>query len=95
MQKHAQSSTFGELQARTAPALNTTTLWGRVRASLIAHYGEAIDKSWFSRLEPTEDTSSRSLILKGASFLTDYIQTNYSHVIERLCREENYQLKFC
>jgi len=90
--KKAQSSTLAESQVTS---LDTTTLWGRVRSGLIATYGEAIDKSWFSRLETSEDTSSRSLILKGTSFLTDYIQTNYSHVIERLCREENYQLKFC
>jgi len=90
--KKAQSSTSKELQAT---AIDTTTLWGRVRRSLIATYGEAIDKLWFSRLENTEDASSRSLILRGASFLIDYIQTNYSQVIKRLCREENYQLKFC
>jgi len=90
--KKAQSSTLAGLQATT---LDPTTLWGKIRTCLIATYGEAIDKSWFSRLEHSEDKSSRSLILKGASFLTDYIQTNYSHVIERLCREENYQLKFC
>ena len=87
-------STLKESQA-LAIALDATTIWGRVRRSLISLYGEAIDISWFSKLETTEDVSSRNLVLKGASFLIGYVQTNYSHIIEKLCEEENYQLKFC
>lgn len=95
MTKHTKPQQDLTAKATQAVSLNTETLWGRIRDNLIKHYGEAIDKSWFSRLETTEDANSRSLILKGASFLTDYVKTNYSHVIERLCREENYNLKFC
>jgi len=87
-------STFKESQCSTY-AVDTATIWGRVRSRLIILYGEAVDRSWFSKLETTNDISSRSLVLKGASFLIGYVQTNYSHIIEKLCREENYQLKFC
>ena len=31
------------------------TLWGKVRSALIGVYGEAIDTSWFSKLEATEN----------------------------------------
>lgn len=75
--------------------IDTQTIWGRVRSSLINLYGDAIDKSWFSKLEITEDQSSHSLSLKGANFLTSYIQTNYAHAIERLCKIEGYEFKFC
>jgi hypothetical protein len=74
--------------------LDTSTLWGRVRDSLIKQYGEAIDNSWFSKLETAEDLSSRKLVLKGTSFLTSYIQTNYAHVIQKLCNDEGYEFKF-
>jgi hypothetical protein len=42
--------------------LDTSTLWGRVRDSLIKQYGEAIDNSWFSKLETAEDSGSATLV---------------------------------
>ena len=60
------------------------TLWGRVRKSLIGIYGEAIDTSWFSKLEATEDTEEKAINLKASSeFIKDWIQRNYEQAIEQ------------
>ncbi|WP_341792624.1 MULTISPECIES: hypothetical protein [unclassified Rickettsia] len=45
--------------------LNPNSIWYKVRQYLIAHYGEAIDKSWFSRLEAVEENNdSKQIKLK-------------------------------
>ena len=60
------------------------TLWGRVRKSLIGIYGEAIDASWFSKLEATEDTKEKEINLKASSeFIKDWIERNYEQAIEQ------------
>ena len=60
------------------------TLWGRVRKSLIGIYGEAIDISWFSKLEATEDTEGKAINLKASSeFIKDWIERNYEQAIEQ------------
>ncbi len=60
------------------------TLWGRVRSSLIGIYGEAIDSSWFSKLEATEDTEAKAINLKASSeFIKDWIERNYEQAIEQ------------
>ena len=60
------------------------SLWGRVRKSLIGIYGEAIDASWFSKLEATEDTEEKAINLKASSeFIKDWIERNYEQAIEQ------------
>ena len=60
------------------------TLWGRVRSSLIGIYGEAIDTSWFSKLEATEDKKEKEINLKASSeFIKDWIERNYEQAIEQ------------
>ena len=59
------------------------TLWGKVRSALIGVYGEAIDISWFSKLEATEDTEEKAINLKASSeFIKDWIERNYEQAIE-------------
>jgi len=60
------------------------TLWGRVRSSLIGVYGEAIDVSWFSKIEATEGIEEKEINLKAPSeFFKDWIQRNYEQAIEQ------------
>ncbi len=60
------------------------TLWGRVRKVLIGIYGEAIDTSWFSKLQATEDTEENAINLKASSeFIKDWIERNYEQAIEQ------------
>jgi chromosomal replication initiation ATPase DnaA len=60
------------------------TLWGNIRKQLITFYGEAIDISWFSKIEATEDTEEKAINLKASSeFIKDWIERNYEQAIEQ------------
>lgn len=73
--------------------MNSNTIWGRIREGLRNHYGDPIDRSWFSKLEPTEDADAKELSLKASSgFICSYIQQHYLHTIEKYCQDENYRL---
>jgi len=68
-------------------------VWGRVRQTLISTCGEAIDRNWFSKLEAVEDQDKNELKLKApSSFIKDWIESNYQHLIENICDKENYRL---
>ena len=55
-----------------------------MRSSLIGIYGEAIDTSWFSKLEATEDKKEKEINLKASSeFIKDWIERNYEQAIEQ------------
>ncbi len=78
----SRNQSFNKTNLETKQLPNT--LWGRVRKSLIGIYGEAIDASWFSKLEATEDTKEKAINLKAPSeFFKDWIQRNYEQVIEQ------------
>ncbi|MGI4776147.1 MAG: DnaA N-terminal domain-containing protein [Janthinobacterium lividum] len=60
--------------------MNLDTLWGRVRKGLRNYYGEAVDRAWFSKLEPLENVSTRNLSLKAPTgFFRSYITQHYFH----------------
>jgi hypothetical protein len=70
------------------------SLWGRVRSSLIGIYGEAIDTSWFSKLEATEDTKEKAINLKASSeFIKDWIERNYEQAIEHTAQTMGIKIK--
>jgi hypothetical protein len=75
-----QSSDKTNLETKQLP----NTLWGKVRNSLIGIYGEAIDTSWFSKIEATEDTEEKAINLKAPSeFFKDWMERNYEQAIEQ------------
>ena len=60
------------------------TLWGKIRKQLITLYGEAIDISWFSKIEATENEQTKEINLKVSSeFIKDWIERNYEQAIEQ------------
>ena len=64
-----------------------------MRQRLIATYGEATDHNWFAKLEAVEDQDKNELKLKAPnSFIRDWIESNYQHLIESVCMRENYRL---
>jgi hypothetical protein len=70
------------------------SLWGRVRSSLIGIYGEAIDTSWFSKLEATENTKEKAINLKASSeFIKDWIERNYEQAIEHTAQTMGIKIK--
>ena len=78
----SKNHSFNKTNLETKQLPNT--LWGRVRKSLIGIYGEAIDASWFSKLEATEDTKEKAINLKASSeFIKDWIERNYEQAIEQ------------
>jgi len=87
-----QSSDKTNLETKQLP----NTLWGRVRNSLIGIYGEAIDTSWFSKLEVTEDEEAKAINLKAPSeFFKDWIERNYAQVLESCLEKYQYSYAIC
>lgn len=69
------------------------TIWGRVRKSLIAIYGEATDRNWFSKLDAQMIEDSRAIHLKSpTSFIKDWIKTHYFETIEKFGMMEEYSV---
>ena len=86
------TKTTAKNQAASASAI-FKGVWGRVRQGLISTCGEAIDRNWFAKLEAVEDKDKNELKLKAPnSFIRDWIESNYQHLIESVCMRENYRL---
>lgn len=70
--------------------------WGSLRKKLIEHLGrdgQAIDKSWFSKLEASLDHSKKILNLKApTTFIKDWIQDRYGRLLEWFCIQDNYKV---
>lgn len=71
-----------------------------MRKVLISYHGakgEALDRSWFSKLTSIEDTKNKKLTLKSPTeFIGRYIEQHYQYIIQEFCQEEDYQLiKIC
>lgn len=68
-------------------------VWGRIRTGLIKTCGEGIDRNWFSKLTANIDEERKEIKLKApTSFVKDWIQQNYQHLLEQFCNKENYRL---
>jgi hypothetical protein len=68
-------------------------VWGQIRTRLIKTCGEGIDRNWFSKLTANIDEERKEIKLKApTSFVKDWIQQNYQHLLEQFCNKENYRL---
>ena len=72
-------------------------IWGKIRQGLIDYYGSggnAMDSAWFAKLKADVDLDAKKLTLKAPTkFIKDWVQSNYSHLIDNLCRLHNYSLE--
>ena len=72
-------------------------IWGKIRQGLIDYYGSggnAMDSAWFAKLKADVDLDAKKLTLKAQTkFIKDWVQSNYSHLIDNLCRLHNYSLE--
>ncbi len=60
-------------------------LWVDVSRDLVSHYGEALFKNWFSKINFCEKTKNGTLILSVPSnFVRDWIKSNYFDTIVKL-----------
>ena len=72
-------------------------IWGKIRQGLIDYYGSggnAMDNAWFSKLIANIDADNKKLTLKAPTkFIKDWVQSNYSHLIDKLCSLHDYSLE--
>ncbi len=47
----------------------------------------AVFSAWFEKLKPTQNIADNKLILSGESFIVQYIDSNYSEVIEEAAKD--------
>ena len=71
-------------------------VWGKIRQGLIDYYGSggnAMDNAWFGKLTAEVDSNAKKLTLKAPTkFIKDWVQSNYSHLIDKLCSLHSYSL---
>ena len=71
-------------------------IWGKIRQGLIDYYGSggnAMDNAWFGKLTAEIDSNAKKLTLKAPTkFIKDWVQSNYAHLIDKLCSLHNYSL---
>ena len=91
-------SSFGQLKnpLKKEPQI-FEGIWGKIRQGLIDYYGSggnAMDSAWFAKLKADVDLDAKKLTLKAPTkFIKDWVQSNYSHLIDNLCRLHNYSLE--
>jgi hypothetical protein len=66
--------------------------WYKVSNRLLKHFGEAVHRSWFSKLKVDENYEKNNILKLKApnNFFKDWVLSNYKIVIERFCEEEGY-----
>ena len=71
-------------------------VWGKIRQGLIDYYGSggnAMDNAWFGKLTAEVDSNAKKLTLKAPTkFIKDWVQSNYTHLIDKLCSLHSYSL---
>jgi hypothetical protein len=100
--KKIENNTNREVGAHTQQQSNSTNEligeWGQIRQALILYYGEAIDKSWFTKLEQVSvDETTNTIMLKAPTgFIKDYIRNHYLATMDsfaqKLFAEKIYQI---
>jgi hypothetical protein len=77
-------------------------IWGKIRQALIDYHnyygksGEAIDRSWFSKLEAVVDEQKKTVKLKAPTeFIKDWIRNNYAQILERCSRKYQHSYEIC
>jgi hypothetical protein len=61
--------------------------WYQVRSQLREYYGEAIDRSWFSKLRADDDISSGTLTLYAPTqFIADWVSSHHGRHISNICQ---------
>ncbi len=69
---------------------------GKIRQGLIDYYGSGgnvMDNAWFGKLKAEVDSNSKKLTLKASTkFIKDWVQSNYSHLMDKLCSLHSYSL---
>ncbi|SPR09873.1 Uncharacterised protein [Orientia tsutsugamushi] len=75
--------------------LGSNSTWYKVRESLVTCYGQAIDKSWFSKLEViNEDSVNKKIFIKAKTEFEDsYIRENYLKDLESSFKAQGFSFE--
>ncbi|WP_371253215.1 DnaA N-terminal domain-containing protein [Orientia tsutsugamushi] len=75
--------------------LGSNSTWYKVRESLVTCYGQAIDKSWFSKLEViNEDSVNKKIFIKAKTEFEDsYIRENYLKDLESAFKAQGFSFE--
>ncbi len=71
-----------DLAVRDAP--HYESIWQQVGKDLHNHYGEALYKSWFSKLCFLKSSTTNIIITAPTNFIRDWVYSNYSGIILQL-----------
>jgi hypothetical protein len=76
-----------------ADSIAETSLWNKIRKSLVGIFDKYADIHYVSRLVAKEDQATKQLHLSAPSyFVRERVQANYLSCLERLCEKFGYQL---
>jgi hypothetical protein len=74
-------------------------IWSTIRQAIINYHGEsgeALDQSWFSRLESEVDEQNKTIKLKAPnSFFKDWISNHYGQVLDIFSKKHHYHIQVC
>ena len=86
-----------EIRESLEEASSFEGICSKIRLGLIDYYGSggnAMDSAWFAKLKADVDLDAKKLTLKAPTkFIKDWVQSNYSHLIDKLCSLHNYSLE--
>ena len=73
---------------QSTQSLENITIWGKIRHQMKLRYGEATDKSWFSKIEEIGfEVQENVLTLKASSsFTRDWLKSHYLSTIEQFAK---------
>jgi chromosomal replication initiator protein len=69
-------------------------IWLQVARELNYHYGEALYKSWFSKINFLEKSDASILLSAPTNFIRDWVKSNYSSYILELIKEHAPEVEF-
>ena len=68
-------------------------IWRNVTKDLNKHYGEALYRSWFSKIRFLEFSGNSILLATPTNFIRDWIKSNYSSFILELWQHYDKEVK--
>jgi len=68
-------------------------IWQQVAQDLNKHYGDAIYKSWFSKINFLEFSVTSAILSAPTNFIRDWIKSNYASLILQLWQHYDKDIK--
>jgi chromosomal replication initiator protein len=72
------------LDLLTKPKTESNIMWESVKQDLLKRFGEAIFKSWFSKIQFVSANSHNVTLSAPTNFMRDWVKTNYLDLITQL-----------